>query len=41
VVSHDLGLVADFERVIVLDDGQVAVDDAPCAALRAYVERLA
>jgi biotin transport system ATP-binding protein len=41
VVSHDLDLVAGFERVIVLDEGRVVADDAPCAALRAYVERLA
>jgi len=40
VVAHDLDLVASFERVIVLDEGRIAVDDAPCAALRAYVDRL-
>jgi biotin transport system ATP-binding protein len=41
VVSHDLDLVAGFERVIVLDEGRVVADDAPCRALRAYVARLA
>lgn len=41
VVSHDLDLLAGFERVVVLDEGRVVADDAPCAALRAYVDRLA
>lgn len=36
VVSHDLDLVADFDRVLVIDDGRVVVDDAPTPALAAY-----
>ncbi|KUI31658.1 cobalt ABC transporter ATP-binding protein [Mycobacterium sp. IS-1742] len=36
VVTHDLTLVDDFDRVIVLDDGEVHADDAPPAALAAY-----
>lgn len=40
VVTHDLDLVAGFDRVLVMEEGRVAVDDAPSAALRAYVDRL-
>ncbi|WP_193045567.1 energy-coupling factor ABC transporter ATP-binding protein [Mycolicibacterium baixiangningiae] len=36
VVTHDLALVDDFDRVIVLDDGEVVADDVPSVALRAY-----
>jgi biotin transport system ATP-binding protein len=36
VVTHDLTLVDDFDRVIVLDDGEVRADDVPSAALAAY-----
>lgn len=36
VVTHDLSLVEDFDRVIVLDDGEVRADDAPAVALAAY-----
>ena len=38
LVTHDLDLLADFERVVVLDEGRVVADDAPAAALRAYRE---
>ncbi|MDV3125886.1 energy-coupling factor ABC transporter ATP-binding protein [Mycobacterium sp. 21AC1] len=36
VVTHDLDLVEDFDRVIVLEEGKIAADDAPSAALSAY-----
>lgn len=36
VVSHDLDLIADFDRVLVLDDGRIVCDDAPSAALAFY-----
>lgn len=36
VVTHDLALVDDFDRVIVLDDGRVVADDVPSVALAAY-----
>ena len=36
VVTHDLELVEDVDRVIVLDEGRVVADDAPAAALRVY-----
>lgn len=40
VVSHDLDLVADFDRVIVFDDGRVMIDDVPSKALSKYVEAM-
>ncbi|WP_445189519.1 energy-coupling factor ABC transporter ATP-binding protein [Pseudonocardia sp. Cha107L01] len=36
LVSHDLDLLDDFERVIVLDEGRVVADDRPEPALRHY-----
>ncbi|MGV0838509.1 energy-coupling factor ABC transporter ATP-binding protein [Mycolicibacterium thermoresistibile] len=36
VVSHDLTLVDDFDRVIVFDAGRVVADDAPAAAIATY-----
>ena len=36
VVSHDLDLLEDFERVVVVQDGAIAADDTPAAALRWY-----
>ncbi len=33
VVTHDLDLVADFDRVLVVDGGRVVIDDAPADAL--------
>jgi biotin transport system ATP-binding protein len=36
VVSHDLALVDDFDRVIVLDDGEIRADDVPSVALPDY-----
>ncbi|GAB1578114.1 energy-coupling factor ABC transporter ATP-binding protein [Bordetella petrii] len=41
VVSHDLDLLQDFERVLVVVDGRIAADDAPGAALRWYREHCA
>lgn len=41
VVSHDLDLLADFDRVLVIADGAVAVDDLPGPALRWYREHCA
>lgn len=39
MVTHDLGSVADFDRVLVFDDGRVVADDEPAAAV-AYYRRL-
>lgn len=36
VVTHDLDLVSDFDRVLVVDGGRVVIDDAPGAALAGY-----
>ncbi len=36
VVSHDLDILADFDRVIVVDEGRVGGDDEPRPALAAY-----
>lgn len=36
VVSHDLALVDDFDRVIVFDEGRVVADDTPAAAIATY-----
>lgn len=36
VVTHDLDLVDDFDRVLVLEDGEVVADDTPSVALAAY-----
>ena len=36
VVTHDLDLVADFDRVLVVDGGRVVIDDAPRPALAGY-----
>ncbi len=38
VVSHDLELLRDFDRVIMLHEGRVILDDCPAIALRRYVE---
>jgi biotin transport system ATP-binding protein len=40
VVSHDLDLIADFDRAIVIADGRVACDDVPAAAVAWYVEAM-
>jgi biotin transport system ATP-binding protein len=36
VVTHHLDLVADFDRVLVVDGGRVVADDAPDRALATY-----
>lgn len=36
IVTHDLDLVDDADRVIVLDDGRVVADDVPSVALSTY-----
>ncbi|MGZ3461215.1 MAG: energy-coupling factor ABC transporter ATP-binding protein [Archangium sp.] len=41
VVSHDLELLRDFDRVLVFDEGRIVVDDVPSVALDAYVRRMA
>jgi biotin transport system ATP-binding protein len=41
LVTHDLDLLADFDRVVVLDGGKVVADDAPGPAIRYYRELVA
>ena len=41
VVSHDLALLEDFDRVLVIADGRVVADDQPAAALRWYRDHFA
>ncbi|WP_433444723.1 energy-coupling factor ABC transporter ATP-binding protein [Nonomuraea sp. CA-141351] len=36
VVSHDLPLLADFDRVLVLDQGRIVADDTPDEAIAHY-----
>jgi len=36
VLTHDLEMLDDFERVLVLDDGRVVADDEPAPALAYY-----
>jgi biotin transport system ATP-binding protein len=40
VVSHDLDLIANFERVLMIEDGRVAADGLPGEVLRFYRERM-
>ncbi|ASU79639.1 ABC transporter ATP-binding protein [Actinopolyspora erythraea] len=41
LVTHDLELLDDFDRVVVLDEGRVVADDEPDEALRYYRELVA
>jgi biotin transport system ATP-binding protein len=38
LVTHHLDLLADFERVLVFDEGRIVCDDVPAVALDRYVE---
>jgi len=41
VVTHDLELLQEFDRVLVVVDGQIAADDTPGPAIRWYREHCA
>jgi biotin transport system ATP-binding protein len=41
VVTHDLELLHDFERVLVFDAGRIVQDDVPARAIDAYVRSMA
>lgn len=40
VVSHDLDLLSDFERVIAFDEGRVVLDGSPKDVIGRYVEMM-
>ncbi|GAB5431519.1 MAG: ABC transporter ATP-binding protein [Epibacterium sp.] len=40
MVTHDLDLIREFDRVIVFEQGRVFADDVPNAALERYVEAM-
>ena len=40
MVTHDLDIVENFDRVIVFDQGRIIADDVPNKALRRYVEAM-
>lgn len=40
LVSHDLGLLEGFDRVIVFEDGHVIEDATPDIAIPAYIQRM-
>lgn len=40
VVTHDLDLLSDFDRVIAFGDNQIIADDTPDAALKSYVKAM-
>jgi biotin transport system ATP-binding protein len=41
VISHDLALLEDFDRLLVIDDGRIAADAAPRAAIGHYRKLMA
>lgn len=41
LATHDLSLIQDFDRVLVLDNGQIAYDGAPQAAIPFYQNLMA
>lgn len=40
-VSHDLDLIAEYDRVLVIENGRIAVDDRPVVAIARYREMMA
>lgn len=40
VVTHDLDLLQEFDRVLVFDNGGIAIDDRPSSAVERYVEMM-
>lgn len=40
-VSHDLDLIEDYDRVLVIENGRIAVDDRPAVAIARYREMMA
>jgi biotin transport system ATP-binding protein len=40
LLTHHLQLLADFDRVLVVDDGRIVCDDTPVAAIAHYRDRM-
>ncbi|WP_375608771.1 MULTISPECIES: energy-coupling factor ABC transporter ATP-binding protein [unclassified Bartonella] len=40
VVSHDLEFLKNFDRVLVFDKGEIAIDDVPFVAIKEYIKRM-
>lgn len=40
VVTHDLDLIANFDRVIVFEQGKIIFDDVPSIAIPGYIEQM-
>jgi biotin transport system ATP-binding protein len=40
LLTHHLSLLADFDRVLVFDEGRIVGDDTPAAAIADYQERM-
>ncbi|ATO56876.1 energy-coupling factor ABC transporter ATP-binding protein [Bartonella sp. 1-1C] len=40
VVSHDLEFLKEFDRILVFDKGEIAVDDVPSVAIKEYIKRM-
>lgn len=40
LVTHDLGVLTDFDRVLVFDDGRLVADDVPAVAVADYRGRV-
>ncbi|WP_208440688.1 energy-coupling factor ABC transporter ATP-binding protein [Bartonella raoultii] len=40
VVSHDLEFLKKFDRVLVFDKGEIAIDDIPFVAIKEYIRRM-
>jgi biotin transport system ATP-binding protein len=41
VVTHDLPLLEDFDRVLVIDEGRIVADAEPAAAIGHYRKTMA
>ena len=40
VVTHDLDMLRDFDRVLVIDEGQLLYDGSPDDAIAFYIDRM-
>ncbi|WP_273789073.1 energy-coupling factor ABC transporter ATP-binding protein [Bartonella sp. ML70XJBT] len=40
VVSHDLEFLKKFDRVLVFERGEIAIDDVPFVAIKEYIRRM-